>query len=153
MMGQSLLSASLPMTQAWLLGQRGMLLSSTSLTGWRNELTETLGSSAKRSVKPCTWWGTITNTSTCWGTLRWIAAWGALMTWANDAHLWQRRLPISWFSRSKVLPAGWGRCSFSSALLLPPLKYCVSSGLLNTRQRYSEAIWQWSWVASCRWPC
>jgi len=49
-----------------LIGQMGVLPSSANLTGWRNGLTGTSGSSARRSAKFCTWWGTTPDTSICW---------------------------------------------------------------------------------------
>lgn len=125
MMGQSLLSANLPMAYMWLMGQRGMLAIQHKL----NRLKKRGNFSARKSVKSSTWWWTIT--SMCW----WTAAWDDFMTWASDTHWWQRGTSILVFSEFCQQVEG-DAILFCSALLMPPLKYCVSSGLLNTRETW-----------------
>lgn len=93
-----------------------------------------LGSSEKRTSKSCTFGRTL------WGRMCGIVRNNSTSLYAGghpagkhlvrkgpgnpDGHQvghepmtcssWQRRLPVSWFALSKVLSAGWQRCSFSS---------------------------------------
>ena len=51
----------------WLIGQRVVLLFGGTWTGWKNGLTGTSRSSAKRNAKSCPWGGTTPCIKTGWG--------------------------------------------------------------------------------------
>lgn len=97
------------------------LVSIRTWRSWRNLLTGTSWSSARRSAKSCTCGGATPGTRTCWGPPS-LAERGsgdpgghqvehepAVVPWL------QRRLTVLWAVLSKVLPASWGRWSFPSA--------------------------------------
>jgi len=125
MMGHSVLSASLAMTQNWeerLIHHRVKLPSRRTLACWSNGLTRTSRSSAKESAKSCAWGGA-TPCTICWELPGWKAAlqeraqgswWRQSWTGASNVPLLQRQLTASWAAWGGLLPAGQGRWSFPS---------------------------------------